>query len=217
MKLSGLQLQSAEMWGVHPAAAEGERPVDVSRVDLRVGVIRKAWRHPGADSLYVEEIDCGEAEPRQVTRLTVKFQSTTKGLEMRTPKYYRIFCDASHHSRLCLGSCGCRWHVGSCGKALCATRMVESAHLCVTTGSTLPGSICESSEQWLHIQAAGPVVCSPLSSGRLPPQDIHSACGSVSCTRIHTRRVWPDSLSIVNGHLHRTIRNSIAMLQAAMA
>ncbi len=49
-----------------PAATEAERPVDISRVDLRVGIIRKAWRHPGADSLYVEEIDCGEAEPRQV-------------------------------------------------------------------------------------------------------------------------------------------------------
>ena len=58
--------QQAEGLAVGHAAPETERPVDVSRVDLRVGVIRKAWRHPGADSLYVEEIDCGEAEPRQV-------------------------------------------------------------------------------------------------------------------------------------------------------
>lgn len=32
------------------AAAPAEpRPVDISRVDLRVGLIKKAWRHPGAE------------------------------------------------------------------------------------------------------------------------------------------------------------------------
>lgn len=36
------------------------------RVDLRVGLIKKAWRHPEADSLYVEEVEVGEATPRQV-------------------------------------------------------------------------------------------------------------------------------------------------------
>ena len=44
----------------------GERAADVSRLDLRVGLIRRAWAHPDADSLYVEEVDCGEAAPRQV-------------------------------------------------------------------------------------------------------------------------------------------------------
>lgn len=39
------------------------------RVDLRVGVIKKAWRHPEADSLYVEEVEVGEATPRQVRLL----------------------------------------------------------------------------------------------------------------------------------------------------
>ena len=43
------------------------RPVDLSLLDLRVGVIRKAERHPDADTLYVEEVDCGEAEPRTVS------------------------------------------------------------------------------------------------------------------------------------------------------
>jgi tRNA-binding EMAP/Myf-like protein len=41
--------------------------VDLSLLDLRVGVIRKAERHPDADTLYVEEVDCGEAEPRTVS------------------------------------------------------------------------------------------------------------------------------------------------------
>jgi methionyl-tRNA synthetase len=40
--------------------------MDISRIDLRVGHIRKAWRHPDAESLYVEEVDVGEAEPRVV-------------------------------------------------------------------------------------------------------------------------------------------------------
>jgi methionyl-tRNA synthetase len=41
--------------------AEPEGPVDISRIDIRVGFITKAWRHPDADSLYVEEIDLGES------------------------------------------------------------------------------------------------------------------------------------------------------------
>lgn len=31
------------------AAPAADRPVDVSRVDLRVGLINKAWKHPGAE------------------------------------------------------------------------------------------------------------------------------------------------------------------------
>ncbi|EPS71746.1 hypothetical protein M569_03015 [Genlisea aurea] len=33
-------------------------------LDIRVGRILKAWRHEEADTLYVEEVDVGEAEPR---------------------------------------------------------------------------------------------------------------------------------------------------------
>ena len=32
----------------------------------QVGLIKKAWRHPDAESLYIEEIDVGEEQPRQV-------------------------------------------------------------------------------------------------------------------------------------------------------
>jgi tRNA-binding EMAP/Myf-like protein len=32
-----------------------------------VGRIVKAWRHPEAEKLYVEEVDVGEAEPRQAS------------------------------------------------------------------------------------------------------------------------------------------------------
>jgi len=49
-------------------------PIDISRIDLRVGFIRKAWRHPDAESLYVEEVDLGENEPtRTVVSGLVKY------------------------------------------------------------------------------------------------------------------------------------------------
>lgn len=35
-------------------------------LDVRVGKVVKAWRHPDADSLYVEEVDVGEPEPRTI-------------------------------------------------------------------------------------------------------------------------------------------------------
>ncbi|KAJ4974691.1 hypothetical protein NE237_007865 [Protea cynaroides] len=38
----------------------------VDSLDIRVGRILKAWRHPEADSLYVEEVDVGEPEPRTI-------------------------------------------------------------------------------------------------------------------------------------------------------
>lgn len=48
-------------------------PTDVSRLDIRVGLIKKAWRHPDAESLYIEEIDVGEGQPRQVVSGLVKY------------------------------------------------------------------------------------------------------------------------------------------------
>ena len=52
---------------------EEELAVDIGRLDLRVGHIRKASKHPDADSLYVEEIDVGEDKPRTVISGLVKF------------------------------------------------------------------------------------------------------------------------------------------------
>ncbi|KAJ8533594.1 hypothetical protein K7X08_006918 [Anisodus acutangulus] len=42
-------------------------------LDIRVGRILKAWRHEEADSLYVEEVDVGEAEPRIICSGLVKY------------------------------------------------------------------------------------------------------------------------------------------------
>merc|ERR1712173_116344 len=55
------------------AAVEDEPPVDIGRLDLRVGHIRSAKKHPDADSLYVEEVDVGEEKPRTVISGLVKF------------------------------------------------------------------------------------------------------------------------------------------------
>ncbi|KAK4758378.1 hypothetical protein SAY87_019679 [Trapa incisa] len=45
-----------------------EAVIDVKEMantlDIRVGRILRAWRHEEADSLYVEEVDIGEADPR---------------------------------------------------------------------------------------------------------------------------------------------------------
>lgn len=46
-----------------------ESPIDVGRLDFRVGKIVNAKKHPDADSLYVEEIDVGEAKYRTVVRM----------------------------------------------------------------------------------------------------------------------------------------------------
>ncbi|XP_074084847.1 aminoacyl tRNA synthase complex-interacting multifunctional protein 1 isoform X2 [Macrotis lagotis] len=53
-------------------AAPDSKPVDVSALDIRVGCIMNAKKHPDADSLYVEEVDIGENVPRTVVSGLVK-------------------------------------------------------------------------------------------------------------------------------------------------
>ncbi|XP_046314949.1 aminoacyl tRNA synthase complex-interacting multifunctional protein 1 isoform X1 [Marmota monax] len=48
------------------AGSVDSKPIDVSRLDLRIGCIITAKKHPDADSLYVEEVDVGETAPRTV-------------------------------------------------------------------------------------------------------------------------------------------------------
>lgn len=47
--------------------------IDISRLDLRVGKIIEVSKHPDADALYLEKIDCGEATPRTVVSGLVRF------------------------------------------------------------------------------------------------------------------------------------------------
>ncbi|KAI3965748.1 hypothetical protein MKX01_010705 [Papaver californicum] len=54
---------------------EEEDPIrkSAAALDIRVGKILKAWVHPEADSLYIEEVDCGEPEPRTICSGLVKY------------------------------------------------------------------------------------------------------------------------------------------------
>ncbi|KAL7098311.1 hypothetical protein ACP275_09G008800 [Erythranthe tilingii] len=54
-------------------SAPAEAEISISRLDIRVGLITKAQKHPDADSLYVEEIDIGEPQPRTVVSGLVKY------------------------------------------------------------------------------------------------------------------------------------------------
>ncbi|KAL0720344.1 hypothetical protein Bca4012_034943 [Brassica carinata] len=55
------------------APANKETELSVSLLNIQVGLIRKAWKHPSADSLLVEEIDVGEGKVRQVVSGLAKF------------------------------------------------------------------------------------------------------------------------------------------------
>jgi len=54
------------------AAKTPELIITPGMIDLRIGHIIKVEKHPDADSLYVETIDVGEAEPRTVVSGLVK-------------------------------------------------------------------------------------------------------------------------------------------------
>lgn len=49
-----------------PKAAAPELPIDVSRLDMRVGQIVSVKKHPEADTLYVEEVNVGEEKNRTI-------------------------------------------------------------------------------------------------------------------------------------------------------
>ncbi|MGH0192341.1 UNVERIFIED_CONTAM: hypothetical protein FKN15_017308 [Acipenser sinensis] len=56
----------------NPKNAEEDEMVP-SRLDIRVGKVVSVEKHPEADSLYLEKIDVGEAEPRTVVSGLVAF------------------------------------------------------------------------------------------------------------------------------------------------
>lgn len=55
------------------AAVDKDKELSVSLLNIQVGLIRKSWKHPSADSLLVEEIDVGEAKLRQVVSGLAKY------------------------------------------------------------------------------------------------------------------------------------------------
>jgi len=74
-KEGGKDQKSAPKETKPPKAATKQAPevVDISRLDIRVGKIVEAKRHPEADRLYVEQIDLGEGSPRQIVSGLVNF------------------------------------------------------------------------------------------------------------------------------------------------
>lgn len=66
-----------------------EPPIDVGRLDMRVGKIVEVSRHPDADSLYLEKIDCGEPAPRTVISGLVKFIP----IEEMKDRYCVVLCN----------------------------------------------------------------------------------------------------------------------------
>jgi len=54
-------------------AAAASSAMDVSRLDMRVGKIESVEKHPDADHLYIEQINVGEAKPRQVCSGLAKY------------------------------------------------------------------------------------------------------------------------------------------------
>lgn len=59
--------------GNKPAAVVAEQEDGPHRLDIRVGRVVEVSKHPDADTLYVERIDVGEAEPRTVVSGLAKF------------------------------------------------------------------------------------------------------------------------------------------------
>ncbi|KAK7277221.1 hypothetical protein RIF29_18372 [Crotalaria pallida] len=53
--------------------AVAEPEITITRLDIRVGLVKKAEKHPGADFMYVEQIDVGEEQPRTVVSGLVKY------------------------------------------------------------------------------------------------------------------------------------------------
>jgi len=54
------------------AAPAEDKPIDVSRLKMRVGKIVNVKKHPDADGLFVEEVDVGEQQPRTIISGLVK-------------------------------------------------------------------------------------------------------------------------------------------------
>ena len=63
LPMPSVPLFSSSLITQAPEAPKGE-VTELSRLEIRVGRIVEIGRHPDADTLYVEKVDCGEAEPR---------------------------------------------------------------------------------------------------------------------------------------------------------
>jgi aminoacyl tRNA synthase complex-interacting multifunctional protein 1 len=84
--------------------------IDISKLDIRVGIINKAWEHPTADKLFCEEIDLGEETgPRQIASGLKAYYSVDdlvgrKVLVLANLKARNLVDFSSHGMVLCASS-----------------------------------------------------------------------------------------------------------------
>jgi aminoacyl tRNA synthase complex-interacting multifunctional protein 1 len=83
----------------------------ITVLDIRIGLIQKAWEHPTADSLLCELIDVGEAQPRSIASGLRAYYSP----EDIIGKYVLVICNLK--ARTMMG-------FSSHGMVLCASRAV---------------------------------------------------------------------------------------------
>ena len=87
-------------------------PLDVSKLDIRVGVINKCWEHEEADKLYCEEIDLGEESgPRSIAsglkaHYSVEEMVGKKVLVLANLKSRKLVGFPSHGMVLCASKYG---------------------------------------------------------------------------------------------------------------
>jgi len=67
------EAEAAKKRAAKSAGGDAVAQSDLSKLNIRVGKIIEVQRHAEADGLYVEKVDVGEAEPRQVVSGLVKF------------------------------------------------------------------------------------------------------------------------------------------------
>ncbi|KAG4973579.1 hypothetical protein JHK87_030400 [Glycine soja] len=67
--------------------AAAEPDITITRLDIRVGLIKKAQKLLDADELYVEEIDIGEEQTRNVFELVEPPSSAQPGERITFPGY----------------------------------------------------------------------------------------------------------------------------------
>jgi aminoacyl tRNA synthase complex-interacting multifunctional protein 1 len=91
-------------------AEQPSAEIDISKLDIRVGVINKAWEHEEADKLFCEEIDIGEADgPRQIAsglraHYAVEDLAGRRVLVLANLKARKLVGFASHGMVLCAAS-----------------------------------------------------------------------------------------------------------------
>ncbi|CAM9509427.1 unnamed protein product, partial [Phaeothamnion confervicola] len=82
-KGGGAENGAARKGGGGGAAEDSRDETDPSRLDIRVGVIMRAWPHPESEKLFCEEIDIGETAPRLIASGLRAFYSTEDLQERR--------------------------------------------------------------------------------------------------------------------------------------